>query len=79
MTWNHRVIHRKRNNEDTYCIHEVFYDEDGSISWTEEPVTPFGETLKELKQDIKWFLKACDNPVLEYSDLEALTVEDKDA
>jgi len=71
MTWNHRVIRRTYEGTDyqeiRYEIHEVFYNDDGSIyAYTEESIEPSGETLKELKQDLKWMKKALEKPVLEY-------------
>ena len=36
MTWNYRIIHYKDGG---YGLHEVFYNEEGSIDgWTEQPI-----------------------------------------
>jgi hypothetical protein len=36
VTWNHRVLLIEAHGEKSYCIHEVHYDDDGSIlGWTE--------------------------------------------
>lgn len=70
MTWNHRVI-RRRNAPSTdpewrYQIHEVYYDEAGSIeNWTKNPVAPLGECLLELQTEIKHFSDALNRTVLE--------------
>lgn len=75
MSWNHRVI-QKRNqtvgkpesdhqSDYVYQIHEVFYEEDGSIhSWTIDPVSPMGESLAELAEDLEIFKQAFDKPAL---------------
>ena len=35
VTWNHRVLVFEEHGEKSYCIHEVHYDDDGSIlGWT---------------------------------------------
>ena len=31
ITWNHRVLLTEEQGEKSYCIHEVHYDEDGSV------------------------------------------------
>ena len=66
--WNYRAI-RKSHGEsdtDTYQIHEVYYDKDGNIEgWTESPVKPLGETPDELREDIRFFIKAFQKPILE--------------
>lgn len=49
-----------------YQVHEVYYAEDGSIeTWTVDPVEPLGESLTELREDIRYFLAAFRKPVLE--------------
>ena len=65
--WNHRVIHKYHEETDshTYHIHEVYYDNDGSIEgWTESAMEPFGETPFELREDIRHFIKAFQKPIL---------------
>jgi hypothetical protein len=40
-------------------VHEVYYDEHGAIEgWTADPVTPMGESVAELREDIRYFLSA---------------------
>ena len=68
MTWNYRVIRKCHTETDsvTYHVHEVYYGGDGSIKkWTEEPVEPLGETPEELREDIRYFLRAFRFPILE--------------
>ncbi len=63
MTWNHRVM----REGGLYTIHEVFYHKNGTIrTWTTEPVSPDGESLKELGQSLDWFKEALSKPVLDY-------------
>lgn len=69
MSWNHRVIRRSNapsmDLEWTYQIHEVYYNDDGSIeSWTENPVAPVGENPLELQSEIRNFSEALNKPVL---------------
>jgi len=62
--WNHRVIHRYYEENDThsYQIHEVYYEKNGSIEdWTESAMEPFGERPSELREDIRHFIKAIQN------------------
>ena len=66
--WNHRVIRRydKKTDTTTFQVHEVFYDDNNKIDgWSECPVEPMGETISELKNELKYFMKALDEPILE--------------
>ena len=68
MLLAYRAVRKHHTEVDsvTYHVHEVFYQEDGSIeSWTQEPVTPMGETAEELREDIRYFLHAFRCPILE--------------
>jgi len=50
---------------ESYEIHEVYYDEAGKPKmYTENPMKPFGESVRELRQDLMWMLSALDKPVL---------------
>jgi hypothetical protein len=61
MPWNYRVIQRG----DEAAIHEVLFRPDGSIEgWTEQPVFPRGETVEELREDLKRYSRALSEPVL---------------
>ena len=74
MTWNYRVVKKSCDNlvggiDTIFNIHECFYDDNGKPeAITEDPVYPQGETLKELKDDIKFYLQALERPVLNYED-----------
>ncbi len=42
--WNYRVIKSVVDDEDSFAVHEVYYNEDGSImGWIETPVTLVSE------------------------------------
>ena len=55
--WNYRVT-RQRVPEDplgldyVYAIRDVYYDDDGGLSWGAEPQAPHGETWAELYDDL---------------------------
>jgi hypothetical protein len=72
--WNHRVVKKTHtlfdgSKEDTYGIHEVYYDKDGKpTSLTVNPVEPHGSTLDELRQDLEWMTAALAKPVLDFDD-----------
>ena len=53
MNWHYQVMRHKTDEEDWYEIHEYFPLEDGHL-WTENGVTVSGESI----EDLKWQLKA---------------------
>ena len=66
--WNYRVIRKHHTESDsvTYHVHEVYYRDDGNIDgWTQESVAPMGDTAAELREDIRYFLRAFRSPILE--------------
>lgn len=66
--WNHRVIkrHDKKAEITTFQIHEVYYDDNHKIEgWTQSPVAPMGEMISELKEELEYFMKALEKPLLE--------------
>lgn len=67
LHWNYRVIKKQLDpNTVSYQIHEVYYSDSGTIeTWTESPVEPYGETEFELREDIRYYLRAFRLPVLE--------------
>lgn len=71
--WNYRVIRKHHTESDsvTYHVHEVYYRDDGNIDvWTQESVAPMGETAAELREDIRYFLRAFRSPILEEQDTD---------
>ena len=55
-TWRYAVTRRyvEGATDDlsghVYEIREVYTDQDGKLSWTKDPIDPFGETLKEIQE-----------------------------
>jgi hypothetical protein len=69
MSWNHRVMKRVEfdGDDDWYQIHEVYYNskqEPGS--WTKEGITPGGNTLEELRDELTRMLEATEKEILDY-------------
>ena len=65
--WDYRIICKKDKKSKTtsFEVHEVYYSKKGKIKdWTLYPVAPFGENVKELKRDMKYFQDALKKPVL---------------
>jgi hypothetical protein len=69
MSWNYRVVRRQDESGIWYGIHEVYYSDDGRpTACTEDAVKPGGDTLEELRNDIRYFKEALEKPVLDYDD-----------
>ncbi|WP_428086493.1 hypothetical protein [Candidatus Thioglobus sp.] len=65
MTWNYRIV----SKDESFAIHEAFYDDDGKVETiTQDPCSPSGETISELKEDLKYFEKSLSLPILNYTD-----------
>jgi hypothetical protein len=66
MHWNHRIVVRLQDSlEPLYELREIYYRDDGSIEgWSAAPVRVMGDSVKEMKQSLRWMLKAMDKPVL---------------
>ena len=68
--WNFRVIRKesdfKGNKYVTFGIYEVYYTEGKPTACTMDAMTPHGETLDDLKQDMKWYEVAMKKPVLDF-------------
>lgn len=73
MSWNYRVVrkrtyHGKSLDESVqFAIHETYYDKDGTPSMiTTDYMSPYGETLEELKNDLSYMVAALNKPVLNW-------------
>ena len=54
-----------------YHIAEIYYNNSGKIwGYTEEGQYPFGESPKELKDDLKLMLKALDKTIIDEEKLK---------
>ena len=69
MSWNHRVMKMKDEEDDYYQIHEVFYDKEGNVeSYTKNGVTVGGNNIEEVRWVLQEMLAALDKPVLDYEE-----------
>ena len=70
--WNHRVFRREwEDGTVLYGLHEVYYNDDGSIhGYTTEPVELQEETVEELREVLTRMQAALDAPVLVYDEVE---------
>lgn len=76
MSWNYRVIKDKdQHNHEFFAIHEVYYKDGKPTSCTENPIKLIGDSIKDLKQDLKLIEEAFSKPVLEMSLFRGLTSE----
>jgi len=70
--WNNRIIKHEKDGVTWHSVHEVFYNEDGSIyGHTEDPITIVGETEEEAVEQAEQILRDIkDTPVLVASEIE---------
>lgn len=79
MAWNYRVCHRPSVTGGGYQIYEVYYDEKGEIDfYTTNPVTPFGDIVDELYEDVAKFWKAFDREPLNLDLIDKLHREKRE-
>ena len=67
MSWDYRVMCRKHGDDESYSIHEVFYDGDTVINWTKEPSGITCESLDDVVVALDRMREALDKPILDYS------------
>jgi len=77
--WNNRIIKHEKDGTTWYSVHEVFYDEDGSIyAHTEDSITIVGETEEETIEQVEQILRDIkDTPVLVASEIEFKDYEEE--
>jgi len=69
--WNYRIIAKKLSVEVQYGIHEVHYENNIPIGYTENPITSlsFSSDIEDPVESLKWQLDAmrlaCDKPILD--------------
>lgn len=51
-TWRYAVTLQRTDFEYLYEIHEVYTGPDGTLSWPDHPAVPFGNTYRELADDL---------------------------
>jgi hypothetical protein len=62
MTWNYRVFLHEEFG--FYQIHRVYIGD--GVSWSETPSEPTGDSLSELREDIRRMSVALDKPVVNF-------------
>tara|TARA_Y100000004_G_scaffold43366_1_gene47469 strand:+ start:3297 stop:3530 length:234 start_codon:yes stop_codon:yes gene_type:complete len=74
MYWNYRIL----KQGDSFQIHEVYYDSDTDkvLGCTEQGMKPFGETIEEVREDLKMMAAAFEKEVLNYDDIPDAEVAD---
>ena len=63
MSWRYRVFRSDLEDEVSYSIHGV-YTMDDEVDWTADEMSPRGETLKGLADDLERMRRALSEPVL---------------
>lgn len=70
LHWNHRVVRTVNDGEETYAVHEVYYDRNGVVTTiTERAVSPLGETFEELRAELAMFTAASLLPVIDFDSI----------
>ncbi len=78
MGWNNRIIRHEIDGEERLALHEVYYNEDGSIkAWTKKPVTEFFEDTEDIVSDLEQKLRDAKRFRDEILDLKALEAQIK--
>jgi hypothetical protein len=70
-TWNYRVMRRELTSDlgftdVKYSIHEVHYKDGKAVAYSSEPMNPMGDTLEELREDLKRMLMALERPIFDF-------------
>ena len=69
MSWNHRILARKYEDEIYLEIHEVHYDEKGNAeAYAEKPTTIGSETLKGITWTLNKMKECRKKPILWYGE-----------
>jgi hypothetical protein len=63
--WNYRVIYTPTNQENSFAIHEVFYNDEGlPIGATKNPVELGASSMEDLQLTVDRLKDAMDKPIL---------------
>ena len=69
MSWNYRLVKRTHNDEVSYGIHEVYYDDQGNPeSITKNPVAVAEESKGDIMTTLRHMERALTMPTLNYED-----------
>lgn len=65
--WNYRVVKHKDMPDWTsdMAIHEAYYEDDGGIALTVDPIHVWGSTIDELRSVLNCMLLALNKPILD--------------
>lgn len=73
-TYDYRIL---KDRDGIFSVREVCYDPDGTIAgWSDEPVSPCGETEDEFKKNLDLYNQARNCPVLDEVELQAKQKDD---
>lgn len=50
--WNYRIIKKNISGVDRYAIYEVYYEKGKPTSWVEDAVSPWGDSVEDLRKDL---------------------------
>lgn len=76
MSWNHRILKHVSEQDISYGVHEVYYDDAGNPNaWTEREVGPHGESEREMRQSWMLYRSAFWKPVLVVKDGKVIDTE----
>lgn len=63
MSWNYRIM--TLDGGKTFEIHEVYYTSGGKpSSYTQNPISPVGDSITELMDDLTYMMEAFKKPIL---------------
>lgn len=63
--WNLRVIEQPEGDTNPFSVHEVYYNDDGSIyAYGERPAALSGESIEELRKYCQKILDCLEKPPL---------------
>jgi hypothetical protein len=63
MSWNYRIM--TLDGGKTFEIHEVYYTSGGKLSsYTENAISPTGDSITELMGDLTYMMEAFNKPIL---------------
>lgn len=68
MSWNYRLMAIEHDDEIYIQVHEVYYEDDKPVSYTEGPITMGGENIGEIKWSIDKINEGLKKPTLWWGD-----------
>jgi hypothetical protein len=65
MTWNYRIM-RHYGEETFYAIHEVYYDDNGTVEWWTEKAEVISDTVEGILEVLSMMHDASLKDILDY-------------